>query len=222
MTTPNPLSVGLSTPHKQRGIALTTYILVIGIALFLGVALGWLSQGNNSHEVKATVLPESRPLPQFELQNTQNASVTPESLKGSWTWVFFGFTHCPDVCPGTLAAMRDTMPLIEGDKPGVLFISLDPERDTLDKLGEYTKWFNPSFEAATGDIPSLNKAAQAMGIAWSKVEDENSDNYQIAHTSWVILLNPSAQIQAWFSPPHLPQEMAQDFMAIRDNHQPAD
>lgn len=204
----------------QKGIALSTYVLVIGIALILGVALGWLSQKSDSHDIKATVLPESRPLPAFELTDTDGETVSPESLTNQWTWVFFGFTHCPDVCPGTLAALRDTMPLIEGEAPKVLFVSLDPERDTLDKLGEYTKWFNPKFEAATGDIPALNKAARAMGIAWSKVEDENSDNYQIAHTSWVILLNPSAQIQAWFSPPHLPLEMAQDFMAIRDNHQP--
>jgi protein SCO1/2 len=180
--------------------------------------LGWIAQGDKDTEVKATVLPESRPLPAFELEGTHGSPINPETLKGNWTWVFFGFTHCPDVCPGTLSAIRDGLPLIEGEAPDVLFISLDPERDTLTKLAEYVEWFNPDFKAATGDIPALNKAAQAMGIAWSKVETESS-NYQIAHTSWVILLNPSAQIQAWFSPPHLPNEMAQDFMTIRDNHQ---
>lgn len=203
---------------KQGGISLTTYILVIGVALILGLALGWIAQTDKQAEIKATVLPESRPLPAFELSSSNGETISPETLKGNWTWVFFGFTHCPDVCPGTLSAIRDSMPLIDGDTPKVLFISLDPERDTLQKLREYVQWFNPEFNAATGDIAGLNKAAQAMGIAWSKVETEN-DNYQIAHTSWVILLNPSAQIQAWFSPPHLPSEMAQDFMNIRDNHQ---
>lgn len=206
--------------QQQRGIALSTYIIVIGVALFLGLGLGWVAQDREQHVINATVLPESRPLPDFQLPSIQGRAVSPESLKGQWTWVFFGFTHCPDVCPGTLSALRDTMPLIEGKKPQALFISLDPERDTLDKLGEYVRWFNPSFNAATGDIKALNKAAQSMGIAWNKVFDKNSDNYQIDHTSWVILLNPSAQIQAWFSPPHLPQEMADDFMAIRDNHIP--
>lgn len=206
---------------KQRGIALSTYILVIGVALLLGIVLGWVAQDSEQHQVQATVLPESRPLPSFELPSTQGQSITPEALKGQWTWVFFGFTHCPDVCPGTLSALRDTLPLIEGEQPEVLFVSLDPERDSLEKLREYVTWFNPSFNAATGDIDALNKAALSMGIAWSKVESKDSDNYQIAHTSWVILLNPSAQIQAWFSPPHLPLEMAQDFMTIRDNHIPA-
>lgn len=204
----------------QRGIALSTYILVIGAALFIGLGLGWLTQGNNTAIVNATVLPESRPLPAFELQSTNGQAITPDSLKGQWTWVFYGFTHCPDVCPGTLTALRDSLALVEGEQPQVLFISLDPERDTPEKLKEYVEWFNPEFNAATGSIAELSQAAQAMGIAWQKVPSKTNDNYMIDHTSWVILLNPAAQIQAWFSPPHLPTEMASDFVTIRDQHQP--
>lgn len=206
-------------PKSQAGIALSSYILVIAVALLFGIVLGWLAQGDKGGELNATVLPESRPLPNFELSSSQGRKISPEALEDQWTWVFFGFTHCPDVCPGTLSALRDSLPLIKGEQPKVLFISLDPERDSLEKMRDYVTWFHPDFEAASGEINALNAAAKAMGIAWSKVDNEDSDSYQIAHTSWVILLNPSAQIQAWFSPPHLPQSMAEDFMRIRDNHQ---
>lgn len=210
----------------QRGIALSTYIFVIGAALFIGLGLGWLTQGDKPLALNATVLPESRPLPPFELQATDGTTVTRDSLRDQWTWVFYGFTHCPDVCPGTLTSLRDSLPLIEGEQPQVLFVSLDPERDTPKKLKEYVEWFSPEFSAATGSIAELSQAAQAMGIAWQKVpsqskSDPNNENYMIDHTSWVILLNPAAQIQAWFSPPHIPKEMASDFIAIRDQHQPS-
>lgn len=206
--------------RRQLGIALNTYLLVIAAALIVGIGFGWLSNSSQSEIANATVLPESRPLPHFELQGSDGNRVTPSSLKGAWTWVFYGFTHCPDVCPGTLTALRDSLPLIEGEQPDVLFVSLDPERDTASKLKEYVEWFNPNFKAATGSVAELSTAAKAMGIAWQKVPPSNSDNYMIDHTSWVILLNPAGQIQAWFAPPHLPTEMAADFTLIRDNHQP--
>lgn len=211
----------MNTQSVQRGIALNTYLLVIAAALVVGIGLGWFTNNHKAEIVNATVLPESRPLPNFELKGSDGQPVTPETLKGSWTWVFYGFTYCPDVCPGTLTALKDTLPEIEGEKPQVLFISLDPERDTPEKLTEYLEWFSPSFKGATGSVAELSKAAKAMGIAWQKVPTKDPKNYMIDHTSWVILLNPSAQIQAWFAPPHLPLEMASDFSVIRDQHQPA-
>ena len=97
----------------------------------------------------------------------------PGELKGHWTLVFLGFTHCPDVCPTTLAelaeAQKQWAALPEATRPRVLFVSVDPERDTPDRIGEYAHAFHRDTLAATADVPALESFAKSLSMVFAKV-----------------------------------------------------
>ena len=100
-----------------------------------------------------------RDLPAFSLRQSDGTPLVPGELKGHWTLVFLGFTHCPDVCPTTLAELSRAQKLWEAvpqrQRPRVLFVSVDPERDSPDRIGEYAHAFHRDTLAATADIPAL-------------------------------------------------------------------
>src|SRR5688572_3142299 len=152
-----------------------------------------------------TSLPQARVLPQFDLVDTQGAAVSPAALRGHPTLVFFGFTHCPDVCPTTLAllasvqkqaALQDTR--MAGLK--VALISVDPERDSPEQMGNYIAAFGGDLIGLTGSTPEIVKATQTFGVAFARV-DLAGGNYTMDHSATVFALDSDANIVAVFTPP---------------------
>ena len=152
-----------------------------------------------------TSLPAARPLPEFSLLDTHGAAASPATLRGHATLVFFGFTHCPDVCPTTLAllasvqkqaALQDKK--LSGLK--VAFISVDPERDTPEQLGRYIASFGGDLIGLTGNAPEIVKATRAFGVATARVDLAGGD-YTMDHSAAVFALDSQARIVAIFTPP---------------------
>ena len=115
-----------------------------------------------------------RELPAFSLRQSDGTPLVPGELKGHWTLVFLGFTHCPDVCPTTLArtgaVRRSSGPRCrKRRRPRVLFVSVDPERDTPDAIGEYAHAFHRDTLAATADVPALETFAKSLSMVFAKV-----------------------------------------------------
>ena len=112
-----------------------------------------------------------------------------KDFKDTPTLLFFGFTHCPEVCPTTLSNLLNNIELLEKNKKNyrVLFVTLDPERDTINNLNDYLQNFNSSVIGLTGELNEINKFAKNWNIYWEKVSE--GDDYTINHTTTVFMIN---------------------------------
>lgn len=194
-------------------------VLIAGlIAATLGLLLGQRLASSEPPEISGLLYPEPRPVPQFELVDGSGERFTREDLRGHWSWLFFGFTHCPDVCPTTLTTLDRALQAIPEGKPQpeVLFVSVDPQRDTADKIGAYVEYFNPDFRGVTGSQTQIEALTRALGIAYSYTPIEGSDNYTVDHTAAILLTDPDGRVVAVFTTPHKAQPLARDFLAIHD------
>ncbi len=169
---------------------------------------------------RGTLLPSPKPLLDFTLTDHTGAAFTRANLTDGWTFAFFGYTHCPDVCPTTLASLvqlrrqlEGTMP--SGELPGTVFISVDPERDTPEQLAEFMPYFHPEFLGVTGDEEQILTVTRQLGILHAKAEDAGADDYLVDHSAAIILFDPDGAFHAVFGVPHDPVAMAGDFLALK-------
>jgi len=165
-----------------------------------------------------TSLPQARVLPDFNLVDTQGQATSPASLRGHPTLVFFGFTHCPDVCPTTLALLANVQkqavqqhPAMAGIK--VALISVDPERDTPAQLGSYIASFRGDLIGLTGSASEIVKATRAFGVAAARV-DLGGGNYTMDHSAAVFVLDSRARIVAVFTPPLSAAALSRDLARL--------
>ncbi|MGB1261794.1 MAG: SCO family protein [Cognaticolwellia sp.] len=154
---------------------------------------------------------QARVVNDFALTDHQGATFNNALLKGKWSWLFFGYTSCPDVCPTTLQEMNfiyDDLQAIT-DNNQVLLVSVDPQRDTQEKLASYIGYFNAEFKALYGDHGALFPFARNLGLMYA-ITDPNSDaienhgatvsNYLVDHSASMVLINPAGKIEAIFKP----------------------
>ncbi|MES9942967.1 MAG: SCO family protein [Candidatus Thiodiazotropha sp. 6PLUC1] len=168
---------------------------------------------------QATLLPELKSLNSFSLTDHNGKKFDNQSLLGHWTFMSFGYTYCPDICPTTMSLFSEMNDLIKSkEAPAphqITFVSVDPERDSLERLSEYVTYFNPEFLGATGPEPSLQKLTKPLGILYERVETEDSAmGYVMDHSASIILVGPQGRLHAYFTPPHDAEMMATDFLAI--------
>jgi len=145
-----------------------------------------------------TLYPQPRTLPDFTLQSSDGSELGPQQLAGHWTLVFIGFTSCPDVCPMTLAklakAQQQWQALPEASRPRVLFISVDPERDTPERLHQYAHAFHPDTIAATAELPVLEALTRSLSLVFAKVPVGRGDEYTIDHSAAIAVLDPEVSL----------------------------
>ena len=152
-----------------------------------------------------TVLPQPRTLAEFRLTDTRGADTSPRELRGHPTLVFFGFTHCPDVCPTTLALLTSVQKQLapQDEKLArlkVALISVDPERDTPEQMGKYIASFGGDLIGLTGSAPEIVKATRSFGVAFARA-DLPGGGYTMDHSATVYVLDSQARIVAVFTPP---------------------
>ncbi|MEW8656964.1 MAG: SCO family protein [Candidatus Thiodiazotropha endolucinida] len=201
--------------------------LIIAVSVVAGLVVWYLlplkrSSAPVDEAVKteqALLMPEFRPLKPFSLTTHNGAAFDNQSLLGRWTFMSFGYTYCPDICPTTMslfAEMHDRIQAQKSTKPyQVTFVSVDPERDSLERLSEYVTYFDPSFVGATGPEEALQALTKPLGILYRRVETEDSAmGYVMDHSASIILVDPQGRFHAYFSPPHDAEKMANDFIAI--------
>lgn len=184
------------------------FTVIAILAVLAATGASWLLVNEAGREpalAAAVVLPEPRALAPFELVDHRGAAVTNATLAGSWHLLFFGFANCPDICPATLsqlAAARQQLAAEQpGEPPGILFVSVDPARDTPQVLGDYAGRFGDGVLAATADAEKLARLADDVGIFF-RVPPDDGDSYDVSHSAAVLLLNPRVELHAVFPAPH--------------------
>jgi len=147
-----------------------------------------------------TWFPQAHAVGAFELEDLSGHPFTQQDLAGTPTLVFFGFTHCPDVCPTTLVKLAQIRQQAALAQLRVLFVTVDPQRDTAQALAQYVHAFDPQFEGLTGEPAAIGALAKHFGVAVNRVELPGGD-YTMDHSAVVFLLNAEAQVVAIFTPP---------------------
>ncbi|WP_339649927.1 SCO family protein [Halopseudomonas pelagia] len=152
----------------------------------------------------------------FELQDHHGQTVTEDTFKGRWTLVFFGFTHCPDICPTTLSHVAS---LLDGlgdmaEQVQPLFITLDPERDTPAILAEYAAFFDPRILGLAGSAEQTRQVADAYSVYFKKVN--MGDTYTLDHTTTLYLMSPDGTFKRHYSEQMPADAMAQDIAGLLD------
>ena len=209
---------------KLSGVHITVAILLAISALFTGLFVSQHLHSKKKIDVAqfhGTYLENPRPVNEFALTGIDNKSFDNSSLQGHWTLVFFGFTNCGYICPTTMAELSKMYHLLEDKKvkdlPQVVMISIDPQRDNIEKLNSYVTSFQSSFYGARGEETAIKAMTREMGVAYAKVVNKDSadpQNYDMQHSGAVMLFNPQGELNAFFTTPHRADLLAKDYMLL--------
>lgn len=202
-------------------MAFTKKIVVLFLLLLVAAGtslyLTKLYLPRNSEPQHALRFPEPIELPDFVLTDQDGTALTNEWLSDQWTLAFFGFTHCPDICPATLQVLMLARKQLatadpDGELPAILLVSVDPDRDTPEVLKQYVARFGEGFSGATGPVEELRVLTKTLGVYFAKENaDDNDPNiFSVAHSAHVVLIDRQGRYSAVFSTPHTVEAFVDD------------
>lgn len=219
-------------PVKRRQLLIS--FLVAGALLAAGIGVG----------VRLAPLPplpqhvhspdEDLPIPDFALTDANGQTFDTERLRGRWSVLFFGFTNCPDVCPSTLLTLKQFSAQIKAKNavaPQIVFVSLDPHRDTPEKLRDFVQFFDPEFVAVTGNQAELRKLALPIGGPYDYEDVDTGDlirdvtvlppdkPYQVHHSGSLFFVAPDGNLAAYALPPHDTDKLLATFDIVRKRYE---
>lgn len=201
------------TAQQKRGIRLTIGLLLAFILLVLiGFVHKMLTPRHLSNiELQMNgliVFDQPRRFADIDLVDHQGKVFDRSRLQGKWSLLFFGYTHCPDICPTTLADLNRWYQTLEPkwqQQIQVVLVTVDPARDTSEVLAKYVPYFNPEFIGVTGEFLPIKRFANQLNVAFNKVVQ--GDDYTMDHSGHVALINPKGDYQGFFKPPFDPHKM---------------
>lgn len=214
-------------------------ILVCVVALGAGVAASVLFSNNQSgapgsagsdqnakalaslqETLKTSIaLPlDFKTVPDFQLLDVNAENIDQTVFDDKWSIVFFGYTHCPDVCPITLQIMKNVTSKVaekNGEMPQIVFVSVDPVRDTSEVMKNYISFFNEEFIGITGELKDVHTMTRSLGIVASfTANKDDPENYLVDHTASLLLIDPQRRLRAKISPPHVAETIAEDYLMM--------
>jgi protein SCO1 len=213
----------------MKKIPLKFCIMITTVALAAILAGAWLVAIYLENDARVmllpdramTLFPDPKPLTAFALTDHQNRVFDLARLKGKWSFLFFGYTHCPDICPTTLAILaraRDNIvkSAVGAENIQIVFISVDPNRDTADKLNQYVTYFHATFLGVTGDDAQIGNLAGQLGAAYQVAITPGMENYPVYHSTAVFLVDPQTRYHAVFTPPLDAEVISTRFKVVRE------
>ena len=209
--------------QKQReGFHVPIGSIVIGLAFAGIMLLTWLlvKPPAPPAELQGVLRSDFRPVSSFLLSSASHGPITEKELRERWTFVFFGYMSCPDVCPNTLYELKRFWNRVHdsdrSDSPPVqvLFVSVDPDRDSTENLAAYVAHFNREFIGATAGTGQIESFTRQFGAGYMYEAETESGQYLVAHTSAIFLVDPYGRLVANFSQPHYADTLAAQFERI--------
>ncbi|MCP4431184.1 MAG: SCO family protein [Gammaproteobacteria bacterium] len=172
-------------------------------------------------ELRGVISQQFRVIYDFDLVSGKGNSITQKDLQDKWSFIFFGYTSCPDICPATLHILSQVKQLLvdedsqKTENVQVLFISVDPKRDNPEKINDYVGYFDKTFIAATGGETELLAFSRQLDAGYIIEPETAPDTYNVIHTSAIFLIDPLLRRVATFSQPHYAATISQQFEKIR-------
>ena len=182
------------TPKIMLWVA-TLVVIVAGVTVFSRLYQVDSLTAQSLRAAGIVVLPKARTLPAITLTNTHNQPVAMNELTGQWRLLFFGYTFCPDICPTTLAELKQVraqLPDNLRDQLGLIMVSLDPHRDTPEQLGKYVTFFKADIEGLTGPLESIQTLSNRVGIPFVP-GDTSKENYTVDHSGNLVIIAPDGK-----------------------------
>jgi protein SCO1/2 len=204
-----------------------TKVVIAGVA-FIAVLLGLVLYQifspalMTNEELSANglyVYDEPRSINEFTLIDHNGNTINSALLQDKWTLIFFGYTYCPDICPLTMATLNQFSGLLETSgeyavDTQVLMVSVDPQRDSVEKLRDYVGYFNDDYLGLTGEYVEIFKFASQLNIAFAYTPGDD-DEYLVSHSGEIALINPNGLFHGFFKLPHNPELMATNYAVVR-------
>jgi protein SCO1/2 len=207
---------------KKTPIPYGTLLLFLFWGLLLAAVFFWMLPGKKTvpPELQSVLRPEPKPLQAFSLTDQYQQPFNLEHLQEKWSFVFFGYTYCPDICPTTLSTLTRVVRKLQNDPQSpaniqVVFVSVDPQRDTPEVIEGYLKYFNEAFVGITGAQQGIDSLTRQFGAGYIKEPDTTPGQYLVSHTSSIFLIDPHGRLLASFSPPHDTSTIVDQFWQIR-------
>jgi protein SCO1/2 len=191
-----------------------------GVWLVVGLVAGLLLVGGlaliRPYTYNGSLYDPAVPAADFTLQRAAGGPYHLAEQRGKAVVMFFGYTYCPDVCPATLAEMRDVLKQLKGkeDRVDFLFVTVDPERDTPERLVNYTAAFDERIQGLTGSEAELEPVYAAYGVYRAKQEVESAAGYLVDHTSLVYVIDPSGGLRLTYPFGSDPNAIAEDLRQV--------
>lgn len=196
-------------------MGLAVLILVV-LATVLGVLVALNQRQEAEPDIPGLLWPEPKTLAAFAAVDHDNNPFTLADLQGKWSFLFFGFTHCPDICPVTLAVMDKVhKQLDQAQNVQTVFVSVDPERDTPARLTQYLASFNPEFIGVGGSVDQITGLTAQIGLPYFLDKTESEENYLVDHGASLFLVDPHGRLVAIFSAPHDNRDITDRFSRMR-------
>lgn len=216
--------------NSDKTTSLPFVLLLLGITLvgLLAGLFAWKTFSSPTTTAQAMppdvanhYIPDGRPVVGIQMTDQDGQPFTEARFKGKWSFLFFGFTHCPDVCPTTLLILKtvwDKLPAEarQAPEPQMIFVSVDPERDTPALLKSYTHFYNPEFMGMTGPADKLDILTTQVGALYGYEDGDKEGEYTVNHSAQIVLIDPKGRFRAVFTTPHQVDEIVNGFVAIRD------
>ena len=192
------------------------------ISLGIGVGYHYASyyQQQEIPNVQGLLWPEPKQLRAFATIDQNDEIFSIDKLEGKWSFFFFGYTNCPDVCPITLSVFNEFHDRLiaqqQDENVQFIFVTVDPERDTTEKLKQYTGYFNPALIGLGGNITQVTSLTSQFGVVFMHGEKQDTGGYLVDHTASVFLTDPLGRIVGIFSAPHEVESFMNRFLVIRE------
>jgi len=195
---------------KKPSIKVTAIATIAAVAFAIGIWAGIRGKGNANapiiQDTVMTVLPQAKRLQPFHLEESSGQPFELDNLKGKNTLIFFGYTSCPDVCPTTMYQLKKLDDLFvkshQENIYQVVFVSIDPRRDTPKVLEKYVHSFNKHFIGVTGKRDDIQGLAKQLGASYDVEDDGKSKNYAVSHTDVIFVINSQGEFAAILTAPH--------------------
>ncbi len=204
----------------QTGKSPLLIIVIAAIAIVIGV----ISQQSFNTPAKMPkfekllIMPTPKSLGEVSLIDHNGAPFTQQNLKDNWTILFFAFTNCPDICPNTLLTLKqvkqDLVTANAWSPFQLAMVSVDPERDTPERLKQYVPFFDPDFIGLTGELDYITKFAKNLGVLFFKKEVLADGNYDVDHSAGLILVNPEGEFAGFMGVPHDRETLSADLSKL--------
>ncbi|HCC61899.1 MAG TPA: cytochrome c oxidase assembly protein [Pseudomonas sp.] len=200
----------------------TVFILVALVALVIGLTVYKVRNTEQQLDTAdlldagIVMLPQGRDVPDLTLTNQNGEPVSMKSLEGRWNLLFFGYTFCPDICPATLAELRQLrgqLPEAARQRMQPILVSVDPERDTPAQLKKYLEYFGAEFIGLTGSLDDIQTLANAAGVPFIPA-DTSKDNYTVDHGGNLALIGPDGRLRGFVRAPLRTEKLAEQLPAV--------
>ncbi len=208
-------------PSLSKGRLLIFGVIGVFVAIALGLLAGNYLASEAEHnsavrEAGIIVLPQSRELPALQLASTTGTQVDTQALTGQWRLVFFGYTFCPDICPTTLAELRQLKKLLPAETQAnlqILMVSVDPQRDNAERLKLYLEYFDPEFVGLTGELTDIQTLSNEPSIPVIP-GDSSQPRYTVYHSGNLAIISPDGRQYGFIRAPLDVKKIAEQLPAL--------